>query len=129
MNKDLIDLQKGCKSTCAIILDAPSKSLGPAIIMNAAIENEYLFSGRRNNPIFKEKLDMLSNGENITYFIIRNIDKLSIDMQNRYIALVKDREFLGYNLPTNVIIVFTVENELNLRNLSSELYHLSSVCF
>lgn len=129
MNKELVELQIGCKSTCVIIFDFYYKDLGRSVIMNASIGNEYLFGRKTKNPIFREKLDMLSVDGNTTYFVIRNIDKLSIDMQNRYVGLVKDREFLGYDLPKNVVIVFTVEDIESLKKVSKELYHLSALCF
>ena len=41
--------------------------------------------------------------------------------------MVKDREFMGYNLPDNVIIVFTVETESDIKKVSKELYYFCEV--
>ena len=125
MNKDLIELQRNC-NVGVIILDDLYKDLGQVLVMDSNIENEYLFQ-RQGNPIFKEKLDNLSRNGNLTYFVIRNIDEISKENQDRYISLVKDREFTGYNIRDNVIIVFTVKDIDSLKNISNELYHLCVV--
>ena len=129
MNKELIELQRECNATCVVIPDEKCRELGQTLIMNASIKNEFLFAAPSNNPIFREKLDNLSQNGNLTYFVIRKIDELTEENQNRYISLVKDREFEGYNLPSNVIIVFTVEDRDGLKKISSELYHFCVVAF
>lgn len=126
MNKELIELQRGSNATCVVILDENSRDLGQTLIMDANIQDKYLFG---SNPIFKNKLDRLSSKGILTYFVIRGIDELSSDMQNRYIGLVKDREFNGYNIPKNVIIVFTVKTRDNLKKISKELYQFCVVAF
>lgn len=129
MNKELIELQRGSKATCVIILDDNYRDLGTTLIMNASISDKYLFKKAYFNTIFKDKIEELSSNDNLIYFVIRGIDEISIDMQNRYIGLVKDREFNGYNLPDNVIIVFTVKSRDVLKNISKELYHFCVVAF
>lgn len=129
MNKELIELQRGCNATCVVILDVNYRELGQTLFMDAKIEDEKLFASPIGNPIFKEKLDRIASNGNLTYFIIRGIDELTEDMQNRYIGLVKDREFNGYNLPHNVIIVFTVKTREGLQKISKELYRFCVVAF
>lgn len=129
MNKDLIDLQRNSKGTCAIVLDEFYKNIGQELVMNANIADEYLFARPAKNPIFKEKLDILSSNKKLTYFVIRNIDQIDYEKQNRYISLVKDRELIGYNLPQNVILVFTISNKENLSKISKDLYHFCVVAF
>lgn len=129
MNKELIELQRGCSATCVIIPETNYKELGQALLMDASIKDEYLFASSLGNPIFREKLDNISSNGNLTYFIIRGIDEITEDIQDRYIGLVKDREFNGYNLPNNVIIVFTVKNREGLKKISKELYHFCVVAF
>lgn len=129
MNKELIELQRGSSATCVVIPEVNYRELGQALIMDAQIGDEYLFASPRDNPIFKEKLDNISSNGNLTYFVIRGIDELAWDMQNRYIGLVKDREFNGYNLPDNVIIVFTIKDRDGLKRISKELYHFCVVAF
>lgn len=128
MQKELIELQVGIPATCVIILDALYKEIGQSVSMNASVSDEYLFAGKTGNPFFREKLDMLASNGKPTYFILRNIDNLNVDMQNRYLGLVKDREFFGYELPDNVVVAFTVSNKENLKKFSKELYHFSVVC-
>lgn len=129
MNRELIELQRGCKATCVVIPDENHKELGQALIMDAKIKDEYIFSNSLNKPIFKEKIDKVFNTESLTYFIVRGIDELTEDMQNRYIGLVKDREFNGYSLPDNVIIIFTVKEKEKIKKISKELYHFCVVAF
>lgn len=129
MNKDLIDLQRSSKGTCAIVLDEFYKNIGQELIMDAKIDDVYLFAKSSTGPIFKEKLDKISSNKELTYFVIRNIDQIDIEKQNRYISLVKDRELIGYNLPQNVIIVFTISSKENLNKISKDLYHFCVVAF
>ena len=86
-----------------------------------------MFGVSLGHPIFKEKLEKVSKENEISYLIISNIDKVNEDKQNRFIGLVKDREFMGYNLPDNVIIVFTVETESDIKKVSKELYYFCEV--
>ena len=128
MNKELIELQRGC-SACVVILENYCKELKKALIMEANIDDEYLFSGKINNPIFKERLEKISNTDNLIYFVIRGITEINEELQNRYLGLIKDREFSGYNLPDNVIIVLTVKTKEELKKISKELYHFCVVAF
>ena len=129
INKDLIDLQRGCNATCVVIPEQNYVELGQGVIMEANISNQYLLASSLGNPIFKEKLDEISQNNKIAYFVIRGIDEVTTDIQNRYISLVKDREFNGYNLPNNVILVFTVKDRECLKKISKELYHFCVVAF
>lgn len=126
MNKVLIEMQRGCKATCVVILENDINKLGPGFIMDAKIDNNYLYKRPLGNPIFKEKIDTIEDN-NLIYFVIRGIVELDNESQNRYIGLVKDREFGGYNLPDNVIIVFTVKEKEELEKISNELYHFCVV--
>ena len=129
MNKELIELQRGFKATCVVILDEYYKSLGQTVFMSALMDNYSLFSCSYENPIFKEKLEKLASNGKLTYFVIRGLERLSEEEQNKYLSLVKDREFCGYLLPENVILVFTIESKDNLKKISKELYHFSVVAF
>lgn len=126
MNKVLIEMQRGCKATCVVILENDINKLGPGFIMDAKIDNNYLYKRPLGNPIFKEKIDTIEDN-NLIYFVIRGIVELDNESQNRYIGLVKDREFGGYNLLDNVIIVFTVKEKEELEKISNELYHFCVV--
>lgn len=129
MNKELMELQRGCSATCVVILEDHYKELGQTLVMDANIGNEHLFARPLGNPIFKEKLDTISSNNNLTYFVIRGISEINEESQNRYVGLVKDREFGGYNLPNNVILVFTVKTREELQKISKELYHFCVVAF
>ena len=122
MNKELIELQKGIKATCVVIKDEDIQTLDIGIVFDAKINNN-LFLGKTGNPFFREKLESILKISDIAYFVIRGIDEVSESMQNRYVGLVKDREFNGYKLPDNVIIVLTVKNTESLKKISKELYH------
>ena len=127
MNKELIDLQRGSKASCVVIRNSDSNKLKNAVFMDSRINDSWLFGAKMGNPIFKEKVDIISKNGEIGYFIITNFDSISVDEQNKYVSLIKDREFLGYTLPENVIIVLTIENEDRLKNISSEVYHFCVV--
>lgn len=129
MNKQLIELQRGCNATCVVILEDHYKELGQVLVMDANINDENLFARSLGNPIFKEKLDTISSNSNLTYFVIKGIGEINEELQNRYVGLVKDREFGGYNLPDNVILVFTVKTREELQKISKELYHFCVVAF
>ena len=117
INKELIELQKGCKSTCAIIETEYIKELDSNIVIKSNCEDVEIFN------IFKEKISK------IDYLVIEEIDKLEVEKQNRIYQIVKDREYNGIVLPEDVIIILTVENKDGLKNISSELYHLCVVAF
>lgn len=129
MNKELIELQRGSKATCVVIKEEMYKDLGQGLVMDSKIMDEYLFSGKIGDPVFKEQLESVCSNNNLTYFVIKGIDEISADIQNRFIGLVKDREFNGYNLPDNVIIVFTVKDKEGLKKISKDLYHFCVVAF
>ena len=127
INIDLINLQRGSKATCVVIKNDDSNKLNNAVFMDSRIEDSWLFGAKMGNPIFKEKVDIVSKRGKIGYFVITNFDSLSIDDQNKYVSLIKDREFLGYTLPDNIIIVLTIENEDALKRITPEIYHFCVV--
>lgn len=121
MNKQLIDLQKDLNATCVIVLNSEYTNLSPVVSMNANVSDKFLMAGQK--PPFADKIDKLSKTSKICYFVIKQVDELSAQMQNRYIGLVKDREMNGYTLPKNCIVIFTVKNKLSLTKISKDLYH------
>lgn len=127
MIKELIDLQRNSKATCAFIKTEDALKLIPAVTMKASISDKYLFTGAK--PIFADKMEEKSKLSEICYFVIVGVDELSISDQNRYVGLVKDREMNGYNLPSNCVIVFTVKDKTSLKKISKELYHFAVVAF
>ena len=128
MNKELIELQRGSKATCVVVKNSDLNKLGNAVYkMDSRINDALLFGAKMGNPIFKEKVDMISKNGEIGYFVITNFDSLSFDEQNKYVPLIKDRELLGYTLPDNIIIVLSIENKESLKNISSEIYHFCVV--
>ena len=127
MNKELIELQRGSKATCVIIKNSDLNKLENAVHMDSRINDSWLFGAKMGNPIFKEKVDIISKNGEIGYFVITNFDSLSVDEQNKYVPIIKDRELLGYTLPDNIIIVLSIENEESLKNISSEIYHFCVV--
>ena len=78
---------------------------------------------------FADKIDEKCAKNKLCYLVIKGIDEISAEQQNRYVGLVKDREFNGYTIPDNCILVFTVQNRSNLKKVSSELYHFVVVAF
>lgn len=117
-NKELIELQKGCMATCIVIKDEDYEELDSNVAINADTNNHEMIMA------IKEKL--LSN-EDIKYFVIKKIDRLNSEMQDRYYQIVKDREFCGYKLPKDIIIVLTIEGTEGLKNIIPELYHFCVV--
>ena len=121
INKELVELQKGCKSICTIIETRDIKDLDSNIVINSNCEDVELFK------TFKEKISKADN--KFEYLVIKEIDKSENDKQNRIYQIVKDREYNGISLPEDVIIALTVENKEGLNKISSELYHLCVVAF
>ena len=127
MNKELIELQRGSKATCVVVKNSDLNKLGNAVHMDSRINDSWLFGAKMGNPIIKEKVDIVSKNGEIGYFVVTNFDSLSVDEQNKYVPIIKDRELLGYTLPDNIIIVLSIENKESLRNISSEIYHFCVV--
>ena len=120
INKELIEVQKGCGATCVVIQNEDCRELDSKIIVNADSNDSELFT------TFKENI---SNKEETNYFVISEIDKLNENLQDKYYQIVKDREFSGYKLPQNMIIVLTVKDKEGLKKISQELYHFCVVAF
>ena len=127
MNKELIELQRGSKATCVVVKNSDLNKLENAVHMDSRINDSWLFGAKMGNPIIKEKVDIVSKNGEIGYFVITNFDSLSVDEQNKYVPIIKDRELLGYTLPDNIIIVLSIENKESLKNISSEIYHFCVV--
>lgn len=127
MMRELIDLQRNSKATCAIIRTEEYNNLSPVISMKANVSDKFLFSSEL--PPFAEKLSEKCAKNKVCYFVITAIDDISIDEQDRFVGLIKDREFNGYILPNNCIIVFTVKDKSTLKNISPNIYHFAVVAF
>ncbi len=127
MIKELVDLQRKSKATCAVIPTSQYNELLPSVVMKADVSDKFLLSGKK--PPFADKLEIKSSLGELYYFIIAGIDTIPRDAQNRYVGLVKDREFNGYTLPENAIVVFTVKDKKSLTKMSPELYHFAVVAF
>ena len=125
--KFLIDLQRNSNATCVIIKNVDSEMLSPVTSMMADVSNEFLFGVSK--PEFAEEIDEKCKKYKICYFVIKCIDEISLQQQERYVGLVKDREMNGYKLPNNCIIVFTVKDRSSLKNISYNLYHFAVVAF
>lgn len=121
INKELVELQKNCKATCAIIQNEDIEELNSKFLINSNCEDNELLK------VFQE--DIFRADEMFAYFIIKDIDKLELEKQERFYQIVKDREFCSYTLPEDVVIVFTVENREGLKNILQELYHFCVVAF
>ena len=78
MNKELIDLQRGSKATCVVIKNSDSNKLENSVFMDSRISDSWLFGAKMGNPIFKEKVDIISRKSEIGYFVITNFDSLSV---------------------------------------------------
>ena len=127
MIKELIDLERNSKATCVIIKTEEVQELTHAITMKANVSDKFLLAS--DKPPFADKIDNKSKLSEICYFVIIDIDEISISEQNRYVGLVKDREMNGYYLPDNVIVIFTVKNRAGLKKVSEDLYRFAVVAF
>ena len=120
INEELIELQKGCKATCVVVLNEDTNELDKKIIIDSNSSDSELLAILKDNISKQEELD---------YFVITEIDKLDANIQNKYYQIVKDREFFGIQLPKNMVIVLTVKEKEGLKNISRELYNLCVVAF
>lgn len=127
MNKDLIELQRGCHATAVVVFNNEVEGLENFVIMKAKVSDKFLFGSPVGNPIFKEMLEEKSKLSGLVYFVIYGIDEVSTKKQERFLGIVKDREFEGYKLPQNCIIVFTVNDKNSLKKISNELFHFCIV--
>ena len=117
INKELIELQKGCAATCVVIPNDACNELDSSIVINSNLKDEDL-----SNVIKESK-------EDLSYFIINGIDEITVNLQEKFYQMVKDREFKGYKLSENSIIVLTVKDRQGLKNIAQELYQLCVVAF
>ena len=120
INKELLELQKGCTATCVVIQNEDCKELDSKIIVN---------SNCSDNELLKTFKENISNKEKLNYFVISEIDKLNDKAQDKFYQIVKDREFNGRKLPKDMIIVLTVKNREGLKKIIQELYHFCVVAF
>jgi hypothetical protein len=121
INVDLIELQKGCKATCAVIENKDIEKIDSKILVSSNCEDNELLK------TFKEKISKAD--EKFEFLVIEEIDNLELDKQDKFYQIVKDREFNGIVLPEDVIIVLTVENKNGLKNILSKLYQFCVVAF
>lgn len=125
MIKELIDLQRNSKATCAIIKTNECKLLVPAVVIDSSIDDKFLFLSSK--PIFAEKIMTESAKNDICYLVIKDIDKVSASLQDRFVGLVKDRQIEDFVLPNNCVVVFSVCDKNSLKNVSPKLYHFAVV--
>lgn len=123
---NLFILKHCAKGQCVVVKEDNFKSLKKLVSIQANISNEFLFNN--GTLIFEEKINNLSERVEIGYLVINNMDKADFDMQDRFVGLIKDREFNGYKLPENIIIALTIENEDNINKLSEEIRKLALMC-
>ncbi len=121
MNKELIELQKGCVATCAIIPNEEIDELNSKVIIQANASNEELMTAIMGCNC--------NNGEEVNHLVIKGIDNIPEDSQEKFYQIVKDREFNGCKLKEEIIIVLTVEGKDNLKKISDGLYNLCVVAF
>ena len=119
MDKELIELQKGCDATCVVIQNEDIKELESNILISSNYDTNDLIK------IFKENI----SSKEYDYLVIKDIDKINSNEQDKYYQIVKDREFCGYRLPEDIIIVLTVKSKETLKNISQKLYNLCVVAF
>ena len=123
IDKELIELQKGCVATCVVIQNEDIKELKAKIVINSDIsENELI-------DIIKNGVVNNNNNNELNYIIISNIDNIDQISQKKYYQIVKDREFYGYQLPCEIVIVLTVSSRERLKNIAKELYKFCVVAF
>ncbi|MGN1222730.1 MAG: hypothetical protein ACI4T1_01190 [Christensenellales bacterium] len=123
---NLFILKHCSKGQCVVVKEDNFKNLKKLVSIQANISNEFLFNN--GTLIFEEKINNLSERVEIGYLVINNMDKADFDMQDRFVGLIKDREFNGYKLPENIIIALTIENEDNFNKLSDEIRKLALMC-
>lgn len=128
MNKDLILLQKNCPATAVIVLDEQCGQLKKSVVMKATVSDNFLFAKPFGLPPFAEKIEK-NIREDVSYFVIKNIDHANGSQQQRFVGLVKDREFFGYTLPKNCIVVFTVDSAEGVKKILPQLYHFCVAAF
>lgn len=122
MNKQLINLQKSVNATCVLIKTEEYKYLTNALAFKASVSDSFLFNPQK---YYADKLNSKAIKDDVCHLIVTNLDEASIDEQERFVQLVKDREISGYNLPNNCILVFTVQDEQALKKISSKIYHFA----
>ena len=127
MDKVLIEMQKGCKATCVVILQEDVKDIKDSYNVKVDESDSNMLLGELNRENLENNLEPLAKQNNMAYLVIEDIDKIDEKKQEKYIEIVKDREFRGYKIPENVIIIFTVQNKENIQKIAPKLYHFCTV--
>lgn len=120
VNIELIELQNGCMATCVVIQNEDYAALNSKMVIDASISDSELLLA------FKK---IITNNQQLNYLVITEIDEINYNLQDRYFHIVKDREFCGYNLPKDIVIVLTVKDKESLKKINPELYNLCVVAF
>ena len=124
MDKFIVSSAKSHAYLGIVLLNSEYRELDCILEMKADIKTESILRGNYGETIFSEKLNELSSQNDVVYFVISNIDKVSDEIQRRFVGLVKDRSYRGYHLPENVVVVFTVEDKNDLSNIVYDLAKL-----
>ena len=121
IKKELLELQKGCKATCAILPTEQEELVAQVTISANASDSELC-------EAIKKCVEN-SVKDNIQYFEIKGIDKVGKELQEKYSGFIKDRTFLTYQLPHDTVIILTVESKQTLKKIIPELYKFCVVAF
>ncbi|MBQ4558690.1 MAG: hypothetical protein IJA61_04890 [Clostridia bacterium] len=120
MNIDLINLQKGVNAIAAVIKDDEYQQLGKSISISAKDALSAIGSLATDYSL-KAKLEIFTKNLENSYFVIRNIDKLTKEDQLLLISFIKDRYISGISIPEDLMIVATISNDYSIRLLAPEL--------
>ena len=72
---------------------------------------------------------VIAQEEQTPYLVFTEVDKASARQQNEIYELVKDRQIRNTRLPENTVIILTIEEEMSVKRLSPDLYHLCTIAF
>lgn len=126
-NKNLVEIQKGCKSTCVIVLQEDINKLENSYRVEVDTSESNMLVGDFNRKNLEENLEKIAKNSEIAYLIVEGVDKINGKKQEKYVDVIKDREFRGYKLPDNVIICFTLTDKNNLKTISPEIMKFSKI--
>ena len=127
LNKNIVEIQKGCKSTCVIILQEDVNKFENSYRVVVDTSESNMLVGDFNRKNLEENLEKIAKDGEIAYLIVEEIDKVDTKKQEKYVDVIKDREFRGYRLPDNVIICLSLTDRNNLEKISPEIMKFSKI--
>lgn len=114
-----IEIYEGVFATGILASNKNAETLKNCCVIKAEAKDDFLC--KEGKVVFAEALNKQSQ-KGVCYLVVLNIDYASKEEQQKFVELVKDRIFFGFEIPDNCIVVFTCDKKQNYKNIDRQLY-------